>query len=114
MNFIERFMGKAKKRTESNKEGIEAELKKRLKSVLYDDELVEEIAPAFLALQGNEHLNTVFDLLEAKERQIEALTGGEWFNQSSTEGDETISTENNDAETTNLVDDYLSKKYGEK
>jgi thioredoxin-like negative regulator of GroEL len=63
---------------------IDEALKAKLKGLVYDDELVDELAPIFAALSQVEGFNKVFDLLETKERQIEAIAGTDSFSQQTT------------------------------
>ena len=89
----------------------------KLKSLVYDDEIVKELAPVFAKLHGQEGFEKVFELLETKEQQIAAISGGEWFEQE-TNQDNNVTTENpNDAdENTGVLtaEQILTKKYEEK
>lgn len=57
--------------------------KTKLKGIVYDDEMVEKLAPVFAKLSTTEGFDLVFDLLESKELQIEKLAGGEWCKEES-------------------------------
>lgn len=108
-SLLERLMGSAKNKADDNKGAREAEIKAKLKGILYDEELVNELAPVFMKLQGVDGFNQVFELLETKERQIEAMSGGDWFKQ---ETNPDKSTEEQTTEdSASLVDQILSKKY---
>jgi hypothetical protein len=108
-SLLERLMGSAKNKADDNKGALEAEIKAKLKGILYDEELVNELAPVFMKLQGVDGFNQVFELLETKERQIEAMSGGDWFKQ---ETNPDKSTEEQTTEdSASLVDQILSKKY---
>lgn len=108
-SLLERLMGSAKNKADVNKGALEAEIKAKLKGILYDEELVNELAPVFMKLQGVEGFNQVFELLETKERQIEAMSGGDWFKQETTPDKSTEEQSTDDS--ASLVDQILSKKY---
>ena len=113
-SLLDRLLGASKKKVDDNKSVIEEQIKQRLKGLVYDEELVTELTPVFMKLQGVEGFNQVFELLETKEKQIEAIAGGDWFKQESESGtDKEINNEKPNESSTNLVDDILSKKYGE-
>lgn len=108
-SLLERLMGSAKNKADDNKGALEAEIKAKLKGILYDEELVNELAPVFMKLQGVDGFNQVFELLETKERQIEAMSGGDWFKQETTPDKSTEEQSTDDS--ASLVDQILSKKY---
>lgn len=108
-SLLERLMGSAKNKADDNKGALEAEIKVKLKGILYDEELVNELAPVFMKLQGVDGFNQVFELLETKERQIEAMSGGDWFKQETTPDKSTE--EQSTEDSASLVDQILSKKY---
>lgn len=108
-SLLERLMGSAKNKADDNKGAREAEIKAKLKGILYDEELVNELAPVFMKLQGVEGFNQVFELLETKERQIEAMSGGDWFKQET--NPESSTEEQHTDDSASLVDQILSKKY---
>lgn len=109
-SLLERLMGASTKKVDDNKNALEAQVKAKLKGILYDEELVNELAPVFMRLQGVEGFDVVLDLLETKERQIEKISGGDWFKQETNPDDKTTETEQED-NGVNLVDSILSKKY---
>lgn len=96
---------------------VEKEVKERLKSIVYDEQLIEELAPAFTSMYESEYFNQVFELLEVKERQIQAISKGEWFEQESEQGESVIEGVETETQPSNnqgnLVESYLNKKYGE-
>ena len=110
-SLLERLLGSANKKVDENKGALEAQVKQRLKGIVYDDELVNELAPVFMKLQGQEGFNQVFELLETKERQIETISGGDWFKQETKPEDKQELQDNPTNESENLVDSYLSEKY---
>jgi len=113
-SLLERLLGNAKKKVDENKQNLERQVKQQLKGLVYDDELVEELAPVFMKLHGVEGFNQVMELLVTKEKQIEAISGGDWFKQESSDeqSEEEIETKQTES-SNNPVDEYLSKKYGE-
>lgn len=60
---------------------VDEALKAKLKGLVYDDELVEQLLPVFTALKSVEGYEQVMELLESKESQIEAIAGGDAFKQ---------------------------------
>ena len=48
----------------------------QLERIVYDPELAKELAPVFVSLLSAEGFDKVIDLLETKEKQIEAISGG--------------------------------------
>lgn len=115
-NMLEKLLGKFKDKTESQQGEKEAVMRQKLQALVYDDDLVNDLLPAFLALSSNEHFGKVLDLLETKEAQVEAVSGGQWFKKETNDtqqpnrGQEEQEEDNSDS----LVDSILSKKYGEK
>jgi len=109
-SLLERLMGSAKNKADDNKGAREAEIKSKLKGILYDEELVNELTPVFMKLQGVEGFSQVFELLETKERQIEAMSGGDWFKQETNPDDKSNEEQTTD-DSASLVDQILSKKY---
>lgn len=110
-SLLERLMGSATKKADENKGALEAQIKQRLKGILYDEELVNELAPVFMKLQGVEGFNQVFELLETKERQIETISGGDWFKKETDPQTKVDEEEQTTDDSASLVDQILSKKY---
>lgn len=113
MNLYERLKKFSSKKADNNKEVQEQQLREMLKGILYDDELIEELLPAFVSLSGNENFPTVLELLQSKEKQIESIAGGDWFKQDNQDLDVSIDKEQQEETDANMVDNYLSKKYGD-
>lgn len=109
-SLLERLMGASKKKVDENQGALEAQIKAKLKGIVYDEELVNELTPVFMRLNGVEGFNQVFELLETKERQIEAISGGDWFKQES----DASNKQEKEEESSNLVDSILKKQYSEK
>lgn len=106
---MERLLGSSKSKTTNNKAALEEQVKQKLKGLVYDDELVNELLPVFVKLHATEGFDTVYELLEAKEKQIEAISGGDWFKQDSTPDKNTTDDEDNQEE--DSVEQLLSNKY---
>lgn len=51
-----------------------AEWETRLTAFVYDSELATELAPVFVKMAGNEGFDRIIELLETKEKQIEAIS----------------------------------------
>lgn len=109
-SLLERLMGASKKKVDENQDALKATIQQKLKSIVYDEALVEELTPVFMRLNGVDGFNTVFELLETKEKQIEAISGGDWFKQESDSSDK----KETEDESSNLVDEILKKQYPEK
>lgn len=94
---------KANKKPEENPKddqgdtsGVSPELLKqyqeRLVGVLYDDELVNEFAPLFAKMHQHDTEQKMLQLLETKEKQIQAVADGSAYKQASPEKDEEVDT----------------------
>lgn len=113
LSLLDRLLGGAKKKVNENQSALEAQVKQQLKGIVYDDELVNELTPVFMKLYGVEGFNQVMELLTTKEKQIEAISGGDWFKKESEDNSsEEIDTNKSNESSENPVDDYLMKKYG--
>jgi hypothetical protein len=109
-SLLDRLLGASKKKVDENQGALEAQIKAKLKGIVYDEELVTELTPLFMRLNGVEGFNQVFELLETKEKQIEAISGGDWFKQES----DSSHKQEKEEEGSNLVDEILKKQYPEK
>ena len=78
-SILERLMGGAKSKASSNQSILEETVKQKLKGIVYDDELINELLPTFVKLYSVEGFSTVVELLEAKEKQIETISGSFLF-----------------------------------
>lgn len=91
--------------------------KTALKNIVYDESLINELAPIFSKLHDIEGFDKVFGLLEAKEQQINQIVEGDWFKQITESG--TTSTDNENSEEQNSTQqnkglsasDILKSKY---
>lgn len=88
------FSGKQTKKTVDNLE----EYKTKLKTILYDEELIEEFAPLFAKLSAHEGFDKVVELLETKEKQLESLTSTDWSQQDTDDEDGEFQEGDNDDE----------------
>ena len=53
-----------------------AEWAGKVVAYVYDEELAQEIAPVFAAMEGQEGFDKLIELLDSKEKQIEAISKG--------------------------------------
>lgn len=113
-SLFERMFKGGKAKTEANTKGLETQLTERLNKLVYDEDLVKELLPVFVKLHTTEGFSKVWEVLEAKEQQIEAISGGDWFKQESDESSE----QNKKEESTNgdedPVDALLKQQYSNK
>ena len=84
-SLFERMFKGGKAKTEANTKGLETQLTERLNKLVYDEDLVKELLPVFVKLHTTEGFSKVWEVLEAKEQQIEAISGGDWFKKESDE-----------------------------
>lgn len=82
MSLLDKMMGAWKVKNTVNVEEDLKGIKDKLKAVLYDDELVETLAPVFAKLQAQEGFDKVWEVIETKESQIEALSKEGFWSQS--------------------------------
>lgn len=94
---------------------IEEETRQRIKTFLYEDRLVEEILPAFMALNESEHAETFYELIEAKETELNnVLDNPESFEQDSDPDNvEDLPEQEEETDETDYVCQILEQKYGE-
>lgn len=109
-SILERLMGGAKTKASSNQSALEETVKQKLKGIVYDDELIAELLPTFVKLYSVEGFSTVVELLEAKEKQIETISGGDWFKQETDPQNKDQQQEQQENES-DPVDDLLKTKY---
>lgn len=110
-SIFDRLLGSAKTKATNNKSVLEEQVKQKLKGLVYDDELVNELLPTFVKLYSVDGFSTVVELLEAKEKQLETVSGGDWFKQES-DPSKKKQTEDEEQES-DSVDDILKSKYKE-
>ncbi len=109
--MLEKMLGSFKSKAQTNSKALEEQLKVKLKGVVYDDELVEALLPTFLKLQGVEGFSEVMELLESKEQQIEAISGGNWFKQETKDTGDDGEQQQEQEKESDLVDELLKSKY---
>ena len=109
-SLFDRIFKSGKQKTENNQSVLEESVKAKLKGLVYDDTVVEELLPVFVKLHSTEGFNTVQELLEAKEKQIEAISGGDWFKQETKPEDKK---EEDTTDGVDPVDELLKQKYEE-
>ena len=109
-SILERLMGSAKSKASTNQSMLEETVKQKLKGLVYDDELINELLPTFVKLYSVEGFSTVVELLEAKEKQIETISGGDWFKQETDPQNKDQQQEQQENES-DPVDDLLKTKY---
>ena len=109
-SILERLMGGAKTKASSNQSILEETVKQKLKGIVYDEELINELLPTFVKLYSVEGFSTVVELLEAKEKQIETISGGDWFKQETDPQNKDQQQEQQENES-DPVDDLLKTKY---
>jgi len=89
--------------------------KEKLKNLVYDDEIVEELAPIFAKLHNQEGFEKVVELLETKEQQIVAISDGGWFKEETNPNQQTPKQEEPETDEKVLTaSEILAKKYEEK
>lgn len=118
--MFEKIINKWRKKEEDKRESLPSQeefVREKLTRYLYDEELVETLLPTFLALSEQEGFKEVWEVLDSKERQVEAISSGDWFNKESgqtTKKELGLREHEEESENQNLVDSILNKKYGEK
>ena len=110
-SILERLMGGAKSKASTNQSILEETVKQKLKGIVYDDELINELLPTFVKLYSVEGFSTVVELLEAKEKQIETISGGDWFKQETDPQNKDQQDNPQQENESDPVDDLLKTKY---
>lgn len=110
-SILERLMGGAKSKASSNQSILEETVKQKLKGIVYDDELINELLPTFVKLYSVEGFSTVVELLEAKEKQIETISGGDWFKQETDPQNKDQQDNTQQENESDPVDELLKTKY---
>lgn len=110
-SILERLMGGVKNKASSNQQVLEETVKQKLKGIVYDDELIAELTPTFVKLYSVEGFSTVVELLEAKEKQIETISGGDWFKQETDPQNKDQQDNTQQENGSDPVDDLLKTKY---
>lgn len=112
-SIFDRLLGSAKTKATNNKSVLEEQVKQKLKGLVYDDELVNELLPTFVKLYSVDGFSTVVELLEAKEKQLETVSGGDWFKQESdpSKKKQTDAEHDDKEQESDSVDELLKTKY---
>lgn len=112
MSFLEKLKGGFSKKADNHQVANIDVYKQKLKDLVYDDELVNELAPIFAKLHGNEGFDKVFELLQDKEKQIEAISGGEWYSEGKPDQENVIDNEDHTPEEV-TAESILAAKYSQ-
>lgn len=112
MSILDKLLSGFKtQKDNNNSENIE-KLRAKLKVMLYDDELVDELTPIFSKLENTEGFDKVMDLLESKEAQINTLAKeGYWAGKQSDNQDDTNDEDDNDDDNDDIVASIINAKY---
>lgn len=93
-----------------------AEWADKVIAYVYDEELAQEIAPVFAALEGQEGFDKLIELLDSKEKQIEAISKGSSEGKTSPEskGKDAKSVDNQAPEQKASATDILKERFAKK
>lgn len=114
-SLFDKIFSSSSKKAEGNNAVLETKVKEKLKTLVYDDDVVTELLPVFMKLHATEGFSTIYELLEAKEKQIEAISGGDWFKQETDPTEKEFGKDENvnEDEDYDPVDEQLKTKYKE-
>lgn len=93
---------------------IENEVRERISKFLYDSELIEEMLPLFMRLNEIEGGDKIYELVEAKETELQTVLENESAFEQDTSPDQKDIADNesdDDEKDQNLVLDILSERY---
>lgn len=93
-----------------------AEWEAKVIAYVYDAELALEIAPVFAAMEGQEGFDKLIELLDSKEKQIEAISKGSSEGKTSPEakGKDAKSVDNQEPEQKASATDILKERFAKK
>ena len=91
-----------------------AEWEAKVVAYVYDAELALEIAPVFAAMEGQEGFDKLIELLDSKEKQIEAISKGSSDGKTSPEPKGTKSVDNQEPEQKASATDILKERFAKK
>ena len=93
-----------------------AEWAGKVVAYVYDEELAQEIAPVFAAMEGQEGFDKLIELLDSKEKQIEAISKGSSEGKTSPEskGKGAKSVDNQEPEQKASATDILKERFAKK
>ena len=111
MSWLDKLMSGHGKRTETAKDNALDLYTEKLKTIVYDEDIVKELAPVFAKLHGTDGFDKVFELIETKEQQITAISGGDWHEQQINDH-QNLENELGEEEADTLsAEEILAKKY---
>ena len=93
-----------------------AEWADKVVAYVYDEELAQEIAPVFAAMEGQDGFDKLIELLDSKEKQIEAISKGSSEGKTSPEskGKDAKSVDNQEPEQKASATDILKERFAKK
>ena len=91
-----------------------AEWADKVIAYVYDEELAKEIAPVFAAMEGQEGFDKLIELLDSKEKQIEAISKGSSEGKTSPESKGAKSGDNQESEQKASATDILKERFAKK
>lgn len=93
-----------------------AEWEAKVVAYVYDAELALEIAPVFAAMEGQEGFDKLIELLDSKEKQIEAISKGSSEGKTFPEskGKDAKSVDNQEPEQKASATDILKERFAKK
>ena len=91
-----------------------AEWADKVVAYVYDEELAKEIAPVFAAMEGQEGFDKLIELLDSKEKQIEAISKGSSAGKTSPEPKGAKSVDNQEPEQKASATDILKERFAKK
>lgn len=93
-----------------------AEWEAKVVAYVYDAELALEIAPVFAAMEGQEGFDKLIELLDSKEKQIEAISKGSSDGKTFPEskGKDAKSVDNQEPEQKASATDILKERFAKK
>lgn len=91
-----------------------AEWEAKVVAYVYDAELALEIAPVFANMEGQEGFDKLIELLDSKEKQIEAISKGSSEGKTSPESKGAKSVDNQEPEQKASATDILKERFAKK
>ena len=91
-----------------------AEWAGKVVAYVYDEELAKEISPVFASMEGQEGFDKLIELLDSKEKQIEAISKGSSAGKTSPEPKGAKSVDNQEPEQKASATDILKERFAKK
>ena len=93
-----------------------AEWAGKVVAYVYDEELAQKISPVFAAMEGQEGFDKLIELLDSKEKQIEAISKGSSEGKTSPEskGKDAKSVDSQEPEQKASATDILKERFAKK